>query len=421
MSLPRSCDVVIVGAGLAGLTAARDLSLAGRDVHIVEATERVGGRVRTDSVDGLLLDRGFQLYNPSYREGRRVLDIERLDIRTFTAGVIVSLDGRHHHMADPRHEPRWAVDSLTAPFGTLAQRAKFAAYALSLVTTRRGAHLPDGSCGPFLQQRFGTDLTDSVLRPFLAGVFLEDAMDTSLTFFDTVLRSFLRGTPGVPAGGMQQIPLQLAAQLPAGSLHVNTTALSIAPDRVETSQGTVECRQVIVATAASAAAELVDGLAVPTERDVTTWYHLADCAPSDLTGGKSTVVVDGLRFRDGTPDPARPLVNSVVMTHAAPTYATGGRILVSSSALGLHPSDAAEAAARRHMAVLHGVDTSGWTHVATHPVARALPAMPGPHTPADVRFAPHLYIAGDHREVSSIDGAIASGRRAGQAALADRP
>lgn len=419
MTLPRSCDVVVVGAGLAGLTAARDLALAGRDVHVVEASDAVGGRVRTDSVDGLLLDRGFQLYNPSYREGARVLDVKRLDIRSFSAGVIVSIDGRQFHLGDPRHEPLWAVDSLTAPFGSLAARARFAAYALSLVTTSRGDAAVDQRAGSFLERHFGKDLTDTVLRPFLAGVFLEDSLDTSKRFLDTVMRSFMQGVPGVPAGGMQQIPLQLAAQLPVGSIHLNTSVTSASPTSVNTASGSIACRQVVVAVDAAAASDILPGLPVPASHDVTTWYHLADCDPRDLTAGKSTIVVDGRKFTAGDTSADRPLINTVVLTHAAPGYANRERTLVSSSALGLHGDVDAERRARKHLAALYGVPTEGWTHVATYPVARALPAMPAPHTPRPVRVAANLYVAGDHREVSSINGAIASGRRAAQAALAE--
>jgi monoamine oxidase len=54
-------DVVVVGAGLAGLSCAKQLSGMGRRVILLEASDRVGGRVRTDVVDGLNLDHGFQV------------------------------------------------------------------------------------------------------------------------------------------------------------------------------------------------------------------------------------------------------------------------------------------------------------------------------------------------------------------------
>ena len=113
--IPSKTDVVIIGAGVAGLAAARRLSIAGREVCVIDASDEIGGRIRTDQVDGLLLDRGFQLYNPSYSEGISVLDLKALDVKSFSPGVIVSIDGRNYKMADPKREPSWAIDSLLAP------------------------------------------------------------------------------------------------------------------------------------------------------------------------------------------------------------------------------------------------------------------------------------------------------------------
>ena len=83
-----SVDAIVVGAGLAGLSAARQLAIHGVDVIVLESSNDVGGRVRTDRFDGLQLDRGFQLFNPSYPEAARVLDYEALDLKPFVPGVI---------------------------------------------------------------------------------------------------------------------------------------------------------------------------------------------------------------------------------------------------------------------------------------------------------------------------------------------
>lgn len=418
-ALPQECDVVVVGAGLAGLSAARQLTIAGRDVHVLEASDDIGGRVRTDVVDGMLLDRGFQLYNPSYEEGARILDLNSLDVKSFTAGVIVSLDGRNYRMADPRHEPSWAIDSLLAPVGSVKSKLSLARYAAGLAIGAFEMDAVDQRTGAFLERKFGKELTTKLLRPFLAGVFLEENLDTSKRFFDTVLRSFVKGTPGVPSQGMQQIPRQLATQLNPGSIHLNTRVAKVSGNHVETDQGVVKCRNVILATSAHQTAALVPGLQTPNTHSVTTWYHLADCEPSELTDGKSTIMVDGKRYANYQPDPNRPLVNTVVLTHAAPSYAPG-KVLVSSSAIGIHDSAQSELAVRSHLASLYSVPTSGWQHVATYPVAQALPEMLPPHTPAvNPRLGDNLYLAGDYREISSINGAFVSGRKAATAILED--
>ena len=419
-SLPTTCDVVVIGAGLSGLAAARQLAISGRNVHVLDAGDDVGGRVRTDNVDGLLLDRGFQLYNPAYEEGARILDLVALDIRSFVPGVMVSLEGRNYHLADPRHVPAWAVDSMLAPVGSIASKLKFAKYAAQIGLTKRSMDVVDQRTGAFLERKFGKDLTHRLLQPFLAGVFLEDNLDTSKRFFDVVLESFTKGTPGVPAQGMHQIPAQLAKQLPAGSIHLNTTVTSIERGKVHTNHGTISARSVILATNARSAASLIPAISAPPSLGCTTWYHVANCAPTDLTNGESIVVVDGKRYSRGGIDSTRPLVNSVVLTHAAPTYASDGRVLVSSTALGIHDSVAAESAVRSHLASLYSVPTSGWTHAATYLVPDSLPAMLPPHKPrTDVRMGEGLYLAGDYIEWSSINGAFVSGRRAATALLED--
>jgi phytoene dehydrogenase-like protein len=418
--IPSKTDVVVIGAGVAGLAAARRLSVAGREVCVIDASDDFGGRIRTDQVDGLLLDRGFQLYNPSYQEGISVLDLTALDVKSFSPGVIVSIDSRNYKMADPKREPTWAIDSLLAPVGKISSKLKFARYAIGLALTKTDSKKYDQRTDAFLRAKFGQELTDKLLRPFLAGVFLEPELATSKRFLDMALKSFIAGSPGVPRAGMQAIPRQLAAQLPNGSIHLNVTAKAVASTMVRTDLGDIRCRSVVIATNARSAALLIPSLKVPPSNAVTTWYHLANCAGSDLTEGKSTLVIDGKKFQGTQDDPSRPLVNTVVMTNAAPSYASNGRTLISSSALGVHPSAQSESQVRSHLASLYKVPTGNWTHVATYPIPDALPMMSAPHNvEQSVRLTDGVYIAGDYRQVSSINGALASGRRAAEALLTD--
>ena len=325
-------DVVIVGAGLAGLAAARQLSIHGVDVVVLEAGDDVGGRVRTDRVDGLLLDRGFQLYNPAYPEAARVLDHGALDLKAFIPGVVSVTDRGPTRLADPRQRPRWAPDALSSRSGSLAGKLRFASYAwrTSRHSAARRADEPDMPADVALLSA-GVDpvFMHSVVRPFLAGVFLEDGLVTSRRFMDLILTSFVKGVPAVPANGMQAIPEQLRDALPHGSVRCGVRVQSVTDGTVRTDSDEFRGRAVIVATDPPAAAELLPGLHVPEGRPVTTWYYLADGNPAILTGGEPVLVVDGRTARG-------PVINTVVLTHAAPAYASGGRTLVSASALGLH-------------------------------------------------------------------------------------
>lgn len=398
-------DVIVIGAGLSGLSAARECAIHGLEVAVVESSDDVGGRVRTDRVDGLLLDRGFQLHNPAYPEARRVLDQQALDLCPFVAGIVAMTPAGPVRLADPRHRPMWAPGALGRASGSVSSKLRFAAYAWS--ASRRDIRAvidePDEAAVDALVGA-GIDgaLLEQVVRPFLAGVFLEDDLTTSRRFLDLILRSFVRGTPAVPASGMQAIPRQLHAALPTGTVRLNCAARGVRSGRVATDDGDLTAPVIIVATEAPAAAALLPGLEVPDGRSVTTWYFVAD----------TVAVTDPVLMVDAR----GPVLNTVVLTNAAPTYATNGRHLVSASALGIDP--AALDAVRAHLARMHATDTSTWQHVATYAIPHALPAMTPPlqvRPPFDLGEG--ILLAGDHRATASIQGALASGRRAARAAV----
>ncbi|MCW2679735.1 MAG: hypothetical protein JWM62_1136 [Frankiales bacterium] len=393
--------MVVVGAGLAGLACARHLQAAGVEVVVREASDTVGGRVRTDEVDGMLLDRGFQVHNTGYPEAQRVLDHHELDLRPFAPGALVRFGDRLHRVGDPRRVPTWAPTTLLAPIGSLKDKVLIARLA-----TQAGLHSPDALLSrpemttyEALRSRGLSDTAiDRFFRPFLSGVFLEDQLGTSSRFFDLVWRSFVRGSQCVPAAGMGAIPAQLASGL---DVRLGAPVTSVRPQEVDGEPA----RAVVVATSACSAAALLPGLDVPAPSGVTTQYHLADEPPV----AEPAVVLDGER--------SGPVANTVVLTNAAPSYAPG-RHLVSSSVVS---GDTSEPAVRQHLSRLYGVDTTRWEHVATYAVPEALPRQDPPmgRFRKAVRLEPGLYVCGDHRDSASIQGALVSGRRAAQAVLAE--
>jgi hypothetical protein len=404
---------LVVGAGLAGLACARMLEERGLDVLVLEGADRVGGRVRTDRVDGYRLDRGFQVVNPSYPALTRVLDLTDLDLRPFLPGVVVAVGDRRHLLADPRRRPSAALAAVRAPVGGLAAKMRFAAMATKVVARGVPATLAgrDVSTRRALRRRRIDDqLVERLLRPFLSGVFLEPDLATSARFFDLVLRSFVRGVPGVPSTGMSRLP-----ELVAAGLGPDTVRLGHAVDRctrngVVSAAGEHRSKAVVVATAAPAAARLL-GIPTPPMNGVTTWYHnVRSERARQLSGGDAVLVVDG--------QARGPVVNSVVISNAAAGYAPPGRGLVSSSVLGTYP--VTEQAVLSHLRILYGCDTSDFELVSRTAVPEALPAMPPPlDVRQDVRLGERRYVCGDHRDTGSIQGAIVSGRRAARAVLED--
>ncbi|MFM8894446.1 MAG: NAD(P)/FAD-dependent oxidoreductase [Actinomycetales bacterium] len=404
-------DVIIIGAGLAGLSAARHLTIHGAEVLLLEASDDVGGRVRSDVVDGFTLDRGFQLYNPAYPEAARVLDHQVLDLRPLVAGVIVAGSSGVTKLGDPRSRPGWAPDALRASTGSLLSKLRFASYAWG--NSRRPvvevlSEVDGSALDEFRALGLDTALIDRVLRPFLTGVFLEGDLATSRRFLDLVMRSFVRGTPALPATGMQAIPRQLRDSLPAGWVQVNTPVLQLAGTTVHTAQGALTAQAVLVATDPTPAQALVPSLTVPIGRSTTTWYHATPIWPR--RPGCSALIVDG--------DNRGPVVSTVPLTYAVPEYAPEGVALISTSTLGLAASTDDEQAVRRHLALLYGCDTSNWDLVGHYAISYALPAMLPPLNPRQPdELGGGLFVAGDHRDTASIQGAMVSGRRAAQAIL----
>jgi phytoene dehydrogenase-like protein len=413
--LPNEVDAVVVGAGLAGLAAATTLHRAGARVVVLEAADAAGGRVRTDVVDGLRLDRGFQVLNPGYPTLAGMVDLDALDLRAYDAGVRVHLGDRGWVVADPRRVPTAAVSSLRAPVGSVRDKAGLVALALRVSTgdVQRFLRAPDSTAREgFRAAGISDRLVDTTLRPFLAGVFLEPDLQTSYRLASLILRSFVRGSPSLPALGIQALPDALAAALPAGAVRTGVPVAAVRTGVVTTAGGArIRARAVLVATDAPAAARLLPGLDVPAGRSVTTWYHLADDDPAELADGRRILTVDG--------QARGPVVNTSVLTTVAPSYGPPGAVLVASSCLGVDDSSAAEAATRAHLSLLYGVSADRWQTVRPVVVPWALPAQPPPlAVRRPVRYGAGIWVCGDHRDTASVQGALVSGRRAARDALA---
>ena len=407
-------DVVIVGAGLSGLSAAIYLRERGVDSHILDAGDAVGGRLRTDHVDGFTLDRGFAVHNPAYPEARSLLDQDLLDIRSFEPGVAYRTESGVSYLAHPRAGWAGIRRSLGAARLHARTAAAFAAYAVGCAALSHDALMrrPRISARAALRQA-GVDAAGmrALVLPFLQGVLLEAQLETSRRVVDEILAYFVKGAPGVPAAGMQAIAEQLAARIPADTLSLNcrVQSLDLHDDGVS-ARGDgfeVRARKAILAVSHNAVPELLPDVAPRRSRSVTTYYHRSNTPGADLLDGRAWVLTDMLR--------RTPIANSVVLTNAAPSYAPPGQTLVSTSVLGLHREIGAEAI-RRHLSYLYGVDASNWEEVARYEIEHALPEFTA--STADVFTQPrrHVWLAGDYCDSPSINGALRSGRTAAQSA-----
>jgi phytoene dehydrogenase-like protein len=413
-------DVLVVGAGLAGLTCAVRLHEAGRRVLVLEAADDVGGRVRTDTVDGFLLDRGFQVLLTGYPAARAWFDLDALDLRTFSPGVTIRRAGAFRRLADPLQAPLDGLRSITSTVATPLDALKLLAWRRHVLATP-GARLASAPAVPtrtlLERRRFSPTIAASFFRPFLAGTFFDPGMTTSSRVTELVFRSFFRGAVAVPAGGMQQLPTQLAARLPADAVRRLTPVFEVAPERGEVvldGSERLRAAHVVVATEGPAAADLLGARLpappAPGRGTLTSYYR----APASPVGGPDLVLdADG----DG------PVTTLAVMSDVASTYAPTGAALVSVATAGVpdHDDRTHDRAVRRQLHGWYGAAVDAWEPLATYRIPYAQPRQDVGDLPTlarPIRLADRLWVCGDHRDTGSIQGALVSGRRCADGVLA---
>ena len=381
-------EVLIVGAGLAGLNAAINLEAAGVDVRVIESSDRAGGRVASDVIDGFICDRGFQLINAQYPALQELNVLRELDFIEAPRVIEVCLGDRRHVIGDPRQVPWTALNRAT---GTIPEK-------IALLRFIAGRTKPGNSIGLALRST-GT-CYERVLRPFLQGVFLTDPDNVDATYGHSIIKSFVNGRPGVPRNGVGELSKALAHRV--SNVVYNTRVDGIEKTSVHTNNGTYTANKILIATDATTATQLLDLTEVPRMAGCITWYH----AVSENPSGNGRLVVDGQR--------RGPIINSVVMSDVSSSYAPANQHLVSTTTdLNVTESDV-----RRHLAILWGVDTYAWQFIAKYEIPAALPIHNvGRALSQSMRINDHHFVAGDHRTVPSQQGALFSGRLAAQLIL----
>jgi phytoene dehydrogenase-like protein len=407
----QDTDVVVVGAGLAGLVCAVRLQEAGREVVLLEASDGVGGRVRTDLVDGFRLDRGFQVLLTGYPAAARWFDLDALDLRPFTPGVVVRRGGRFHRLADPLRDPVRGLAAAVSPVLTVADGLRLLAWRTH-VTRTSGAELAGAPQLPTQRmldrRRFSDAVIESFFRPFLAGTFFDPEMTTSSRVTELVFRSFFRGEVVVPNLGMQQLPEQLAARLVPDTVRLGARVEHVGEGQVVVAGGgTVRADAVVVATDGPAAAKLLGrerlGHLAPGRGTATCWYR----APRSPVGAPD-LVLDA--------DGSGPVNNLAVLTDVAPGYAPAGAVSVAASIAGVPDVPPAELDrdVRRQLTGWYGGEVGTWELLRTDVIPYAQPRQDVTDLPTlarRVRIGPRTWVCGDHRDTGSIQGALVSGRR----------
>lgn len=410
-----SKPVVIIGGGIAGLNCARELSQQGIDFVLLEASDGLGGRMRTDEVAGYRLDRGFQVFQTAYPEAQRALDYQRLQLTELEPGALIRRAGKWHRMADPLRRPGQAFATLFNGIGNIGDRFK-------LLRLRRDCSQIKGhdwllqpddiSTLVLLQEhyRFSPEFLNGFLRPWLAGIFLESDLHTSANQFRFVFNMLSAGPISYPRLGIQALPDQLADSLPAASIRLRCPAKSVDHNHVLLADGeSMRAERIVLATDQTSTTALLG-----TDTDRQSWngttcvYFTADRAPS----GERSLMLNGDQ---------RGLVNHVfIPTNSVKDLAPLGKTLISVSTIGTPQlsGDALTTILLNELRDWFGDGVDDWQHLKTYTIPRAVLDQPAggrsqhPHLPAGI------LLCGDQAENGSVNGALRSGRLAAESVQA---
>ena len=389
--MPNQSEVLVVGAGLAGLNAAITLQKAGVDVHLIESSDRPGGRVTSDLIDGFICDRGFQLINSRYPALQELDVIKEIDFLEAPRAIEVSLGNDRRTLGDPRQMPWTALDRAT---GTIPEKLALLRFLVS--KPQQDASLEDAL------KSLGTTYV-RVLKPFLHGVFLTDPKNVDARYGQSIIKSFVTGSPGLPRRGVAALSQALAARVNKVTYQVQVNSLEAGS--VNTSAGEFQAESIVIATDATTATQLLGLNDVPRMAGCITWYHATSINPS----GNGRLLIDGQN--------RGPVINSLVVSDISSSYAPKGQHLVSSTT----DLSATESDVRRHLSILWGVNTQDWDLIAKYEIPAALPIHSvGRSLTQTVQISEKLFVVGDHRAVPSQQGALFSGRLAAQLILDQR-
>lgn len=411
--MDEKLDAIIIGGGLAGLACARKLCDSGLSCQLLEASDQVGGRVRTDEVEGFLLDRGFQVFLTAYPEAKAALDYEVLNLCRFEPGAMIRFDGKFRRLSDPWRRPQHALATALSNIATLRDKLRIASFRRH---TTRGElndvyNRTEQPTIDLLRERgFSSVIIERFFRPFLGGVFLDSELQTSSRMCEFVFRMFSLGDAVVPAKGMGEIPRQLLRKLPSNVVRTNTRVESCQDQQVFLSSGEQRsARAIIIATEAPIARQLLRDSHPADGRCVSCLYFAAPQSPVE----EPILVLNG--------DGSGPINNLCVPSQVSPSYAPNGQSLVSVTVLGhLADQQARRDQVRSQLTDWFGPNVESWRHLKTYDIEYALPAQSPPAlqpVEKSPRVRQGVFVCGDHCDTGSINGAMAAGRRAAEAAV----
>ncbi len=394
---------IIVGAGVAGLTAAYYLQKADKDYILIEATNRVGGRIKTDSANGYLMDRGFQVFLTAYPEAQKVLDYDSLNLKAFDPGAILLRDnGKIGYIGDPLRKFSSLIPTLTTNAASISDKFRILSTKTELAkkTIAEIFSSEEKSTMNALKEDYGFSdkIITEFLQPFYAGIFLENELSTSRRMFDFVFKMFSEGEAAIPALGMEEIPKQLASHLDPKKIQYNTKVEKVKGNVVHFKNGeSITADHIIIATEATG----ICSLYAETQneyRSTTNLYFSCDQPPFK----QNAIALNG--------NPNALVNNMVCMSKNASCYAQKGNLISVSLKEGAVYDKATIASQVKSELSQWVTNAKDWNHLKTYKIKYALPNQDKITNSNILEVDNKMTIIGDHVMNGSINAAMKSGR-----------
>jgi phytoene dehydrogenase-like protein len=400
--------ITIIGAGISGLTAAVYLHQKGYKIQILEASDRAGGRIKTDLIDGFRLDRGFQVLLTEYPETKALLDYKKLNLKRFLPGATVLYDGGQFEIADPFRRPTATFATLFAPVGSLKDKINTFFVKNKLVNIAVSDVFKQPEIETIAQLKkygFSPKMIDRFYKPFFSGIFLENDLKTSSNMFDFVMKMFSEGDAAIPELGMEEIPKQLVAMLPENSIQFNVKVSAIENNTIICENGTtLDTDKIIIATEAIGIASNYISKTKQNFHQVTNVYFEAKIAPTQ----KAVVVLNASTHKKW-------VNNLTVMSNVSNKYAPAAKVLISISYNGIPTIDDVTLAEnmKTELKQWYGNQVEDWKLLKTYRIKYALPnqeKVTNEVTHSEIKINDNLFICGDYLLNGSINAAMKSGR-----------
>ena len=346
--------ILIIGAGLSGLSCALTLHQHKIPFHIIEADDDIGGRIRTDRIKGFLLDRGFQVFLNAYPEANKILDYDKLKLKKFYPGSLIRYNQQFYKIADPFKKPLDAILNLNSPIGNIKDKLLIGLLRQKLISrTDESIFLNDeDSTRDFLlKYGFSENIINTFFRPFFGGVFLDDTLSTSSTLFKYIFKMFSLGDSAIPEKGMQEIPKQLFSRLPIDQISFNTKVENINENNVVklASGTTLNPKAIVIATDAPNFHKLVKDFEIMKSLGVINLYYSAEQSP----------IKEPILILNGNDE--GPINNLCVLSNISKHYAPMGKSLISITVLeNQSNNESLEEGVRKQLKSWFGIKVNEW-------------------------------------------------------------